>query len=153
MCEVFPHTTFQSSLKTFENTGFGFGIFGSEKMRFLVFQEILNIFVFEFGAFVSLQTFWTVHFSTQTWMHPLKFYPSCSWWERPTQILKTRRWYTTNICTCHSFLTFWTCLPNLFAIDNRFQPPLFCDGRIFFESVYAKYKSAVSLSSFWHHQV
>ena len=37
---------------------------------------------------------------------------------------------------------------NLEPFDNRFQPPLFYDARIFFEFVYAKYKSTVSLTSF-----
>ena len=58
----------QSSLKTFDNTGFGFGIFGCEKLYFLGFQEILKIFVFEFSAFVSLQTIWT----SSTFQHRLE---------------------------------------------------------------------------------
>ena len=34
MCKVIPHASFQSSLEKFDNTGFGFRIFGSEEMKF-----------------------------------------------------------------------------------------------------------------------
>ena len=36
--------SFQSSLKAFDNTGFGFRIFSSEEMNLLSFQEILKFF-------------------------------------------------------------------------------------------------------------
>ena len=42
MCKIFPHACFQSSLETFDNTGFGFWIFSSEEMNCLSFQEILK---------------------------------------------------------------------------------------------------------------
>ena len=54
MCKIFPHATFQSSLKTFSDTGFSFRILCSEKMNFFLFQEILKVFVFKFGTFISL---------------------------------------------------------------------------------------------------
>ena len=46
MCKIFPHASFQSSLKTFDNTGFGFRIFSSEEMNLLSFQVILKFFFF-----------------------------------------------------------------------------------------------------------
>ena len=42
--KIFPHVSFQSSLKAFDNTGFGFRIFSSEEMNLLSFQEILKFF-------------------------------------------------------------------------------------------------------------
>ena len=33
MSKIFPHATFKSALKYFGNTGFRFGIFGSENMN------------------------------------------------------------------------------------------------------------------------
>ena len=59
VCKIFPHANFQSSLKTFNNTGFGFRIFSSEEMNLLSFQEILKFFIFKFSFFIRLQTFWT----------------------------------------------------------------------------------------------
>ena len=40
MSKIFLHASFQSSLKAFDNTGFGFKIFSSEEMNLLSFQEI-----------------------------------------------------------------------------------------------------------------
>ena len=45
MSKIFPHASFQSSLKTFHNTGFGFRIFSSEEMNLFSFQEILKFFI------------------------------------------------------------------------------------------------------------
>ena len=59
MSKIFPHASFQSSLKALDSTGFGFRIFSSEEMNLLSFQEILKFFIFEFSSFICLQTFWT----------------------------------------------------------------------------------------------
>ena len=57
MCKIFPHATFQGSLKTFNDTGFSFRILCSEKKNesFWISKN-LKVFVFKFGTFVSLQT-------------------------------------------------------------------------------------------------
>ena len=59
MCKFFPHARFQSSLETFDNTGFGFWIFSSDEINRLSFKEILKFFTFKFSSFICLQTFWT----------------------------------------------------------------------------------------------
>ena len=54
MSKIFPHASFQSSLKGFYNTGFAFRIFSCEEMHLLSFQEILKFFIFEFSSFICL---------------------------------------------------------------------------------------------------
>ena len=68
MCKLFPHACFQSSLETFDNTGFGLWIFSSDEINRLSFQEILKFFILN-SAHLSVCKFSST---------PVKYFTDCS---------------------------------------------------------------------------
>ena len=133
MSKIFPHASFQSSLKTFDNTGFGFRIFSSEEMNLLSFQEILKFFIFEFSSLSVCKLFGHRPLFKTDLKAITKVFPVLSLiGTTHAYFEKTSMMQSKYLCLSLDLIILIS-LPNLLAIEYQFQPLRFCVAKTFYE--------------------
>ena len=136
MSKIFPHARFQSSLKAFNNTGFGFRIFSSEEMNLLNFQEILKFFILNSVPLSVCKLFghrplFNTDLKAMTKVFPvLSLIGTTHAYLEKTSMMQSKY---LQLYTCHWTLIILISLPNLLATEYQFQPLPFCVAKTFYE--------------------